>query len=71
MKLYKNRGEVMKETYKCEICGKTIEVTDESIPSCCGKDMKKVTLDICTQPAHAEHSRPMDDENACDDGRAG
>jgi hypothetical protein len=61
----------MKKTFKCEECGKTIEVIDDSIPSCCGKDMKKVSLDICTQPAHAEHSRPMDEENACDDGRAG
>ncbi|KYK33995.1 MAG: hypothetical protein AYK22_00740 [Thermoplasmatales archaeon SG8-52-3] len=61
----------MKINYKCELCGKTIEVFDENIPSCCGKPMKKVPLDICTQPAHAEHARPMDDENACDDGRAG
>jgi len=28
-------------------------------------------LDICTQPAHAEHARPMEDEDACDDFRAG
>ena len=61
----------MKKTFKCEMCGNTIEVTDESVPSCCGKEMNQVTLDICTQPAHAEHSRPMDEENACDDGRAG
>lgn len=61
----------MKKTFKCEVCGKTIDVTDDCIPICCGKDMKEVPLDICTQPAHAEHSRPMDDENACDDGRAG
>ena len=61
----------MKKTFRCEECGKTIDVTDESIPNCCGKDMKIVPLDICTQPAHAEHSRPMDEENACDDGRAG
>ncbi len=61
----------MKDTYKCELCGKNIEVTDGMVPSCCGKPMKKMPLDICIQPAHAEHARPMDDENACDDGRAG
>jgi len=33
--------------------------------------MKKLPLDICTQPAHAEHARPMEDEDACDDFRAG
>ena len=71
MKLYKNRSDFMKNTYKCDECGKTVEVTDEDIPSCCNKPMKKISLDVCTQPAHAEHSRPMDDENACDDGRAG
>jgi len=26
---------------------------------------------ICLQPAHAEHVRPMEDEDACDDFRAG
>ena len=35
------------------------------------EEEKKVELEICTQPAHAEHTRPMNDENACDDGRAG
>jgi hypothetical protein len=61
----------MVEAYKCEHCGKTVKITKEKIPHCCGKPMKKMSLDICTQPAHAEHARPMDDENACDDGRAG
>jgi len=61
----------MKNTYKCKECGKTIDITDEKVPNCCGKPMEKVPLDICTQPAHAEHARPMDEENACDDGRAG
>jgi len=61
----------MKESYKCEDCGKTIEVTDGKVPICCGKPMAKMPLDICLQPAHAEHARPMEDEDACDDGRAG
>jgi hypothetical protein len=61
----------MKETYKCEKCGKTTEKSNGEEPICCGEPMKKVSLDVCIQPAHAEHSRPMDEENACDDGRAG
>ena len=59
------------ETYECENCGKKIKVSDGKVPGCCGKSMKKLPLDICTQPAHAEHARPMEDEDACDDFRAG
>jgi hypothetical protein len=33
--------------------------------------MKKVSADICLQPDHAEHARPMGDEDACDDFRGG
>jgi len=61
----------MEETYECEDCGKTVKVKDGETPDCCGKSMKKVSVDICVQPAHAEHARPMDDEDPCDDGRAG
>ena len=62
----------MKEvTYECENCGKTIKVKKGVKPKCCDKLMKNISLDICTQPAHAEHSRPMEEENACDDFRAG
>jgi len=59
------------ETYQCEDCGKTIKNSKGKIPNCCGKPMKKIPLDICIQPSHAEHSRPMEDEDACDDFRAG
>jgi hypothetical protein len=59
------------ETFQCENCGKNIKVTDGTNPKCCGKPMKKVSLDICTQPAHAEHARPMAEEDACNDFRAG
>ena len=59
------------ETYECEKCGKTRTITDGAIPECCGKPMKKLPLDPCVQPAHAEHARPMEDEDACDDFRAG
>jgi DNA-directed RNA polymerase subunit RPC12/RpoP len=60
-----------KKTYKCENCGKEIEVSDETNPDCCGKPMKELPLDICTQPAHAEHARTMERNEPCDDGRAG
>ena len=33
--------------------------------------MEKLPLDVCVQPAHAEHSRPMDSDEPCDDGRSG
>lgn len=60
-----------KKTYECKTCGKKIEVSDEAVPICCGNTMEQIPLDVCIQPAHAEHARPMDEEDACDDGRAG
>jgi len=59
----------MIKRYRCEECGKIVE--DEDNPKCCGKSMKQIPLDFCTQPAHAEHARPMEDSEPCDDGRAG
>jgi hypothetical protein len=61
----------MEEKYKCDICGKIIKKFDRKIPRCCGKKMIKMPLDICVQPPHAENSRPMEGEDACDEGRAG
>lgn len=60
----------MNKKYKCEICGKTISTSDK-IPKCCGKPMKQLPLDICTQPSHAEHTRTLVNDEPCDDGRAG
>ena len=57
--------------FKCKICGKTLNTSEEQTPICCNQPMDKKPLDICTQPAHAEHARPMEEEDACDDGRAG
>ena len=57
--------------YKCKKCGRTVEVSDDLNPSCCGSPMSKLPLDVCTQPAHAEHARTMQSEEPCDDGRAG
>ena len=61
----------MEETYECKNCSKKVTVSDGKTPSCCGKTMDKLSLDACIQPPHAEHARPMNDEDACDDGRAG
>ena len=60
----------MEEEYECEVCGKKAR-SYGGIPTCCNRPMKKIPLDICTEPADAEHARPMEDEDACDDGRAG
>jgi len=58
------------KTYECEECRKKIKTSEET-PECCGKPMKKLPLDVCVQPAHAENARPMEPEEPCDDGRAG
>jgi hypothetical protein len=58
-------------TYECNVCGERTKKSDDKIPECCNKPMKKIKLDICTQPEHAEHSRPMEEEDACDDFRGG
>ena len=58
--------------YQCQKCKKKTIVKDETKkPSCCGKPMKKIQVDICLQPDHAEHARPMDDDEPCDDFRGG
>ena len=62
----------MSETYQCQSCKRTATVDEgESVPSCCGKPMIKMPREICLQPDHAEHARPMEEEDACDDFRAG
>jgi hypothetical protein len=62
---------IMKVAYRCKSCGNEIIISDGSIPDCCGKPMKQIPMDACTQPAHAEHARPMRSDEPCDDGRAG
>ncbi|MDD4307779.1 MAG: hypothetical protein PHU53_03105 [Thermoplasmata archaeon] len=56
-------------TYECGKCGKVIRAT--SLPDCCGRKMTVVKLPPCTSAASAEHSRPMEDEEPCDDSRGG
>ncbi len=45
--------------------------SDTKIPICCGQPMVQMSLDICLQPDHSEHARPMDRDDACDDFRSG
>ena len=61
------------QEYRCEDCGKKAVVNpDDPAPDCCGKTMSAVALEPCiVAPADPEHSRPMEDEDACDDHRAG
>ena len=63
----------MKEiTYQCQSCKRTATVEkSKKIPMCCGKPMKELPREICLQPAHAEHARPMEDNGPCDDFREG
>jgi hypothetical protein len=54
--------------YECEECRR--KAKDPEV--CCGKPMKQLPLEICiSPPASAEHARPMDEEEACDDSRSG
>ena len=59
--------------YQCEECGETSIVYDDSgAPKCCGKPMKQLGISGCmSAPASAEHARPMDEEEPCDDNRKG
>ena len=67
-----NGGRVMAEEYQCLSCKRTASVeADEDIPHCCGKPMQKIDKEICLQPDHPEHARPMEHEEPCDDFRAG
>lgn len=62
---------VNKESYECLTCKRTATVEGDETPECCGKPMKKIPREICLQPAHAEHARPMERDEPCDDFRAG
>ncbi|MFH1014061.1 MAG: hypothetical protein V1769_06105 [Thermoplasmatota archaeon] len=58
--------------YECDTCGRKTTTYDGSIPKCCGKPMTRILpLDVCTQPHSAEYSGPFEEDEPCDDGRAG
>jgi hypothetical protein len=57
----------MSKVYECDGCGKQITVEDGAeAPECCGEPMP-----VCTMASVAEHARPFNDDEPCDDGRAG
>jgi len=59
---------VKKEKYECLVCKRTATVeSGEEAPMCCGEPMKKMSREICLQPAHAEHARPMERDEPCDE----
>jgi len=63
-----------KKHYKCNHCDGRMEVqSDAATPDCCGQPMVEATepLEQCTLSNTAEHSRPDDMDEPCDDGRAG
>ena len=58
--------------YQCKKCKKKTIIKDEDEkPSCCGKTMKKIPVDICLQPDQAEHARTGAEDEPCDDFRGG
>jgi len=57
--------------YQCSLCGKKLKSQNGENPICCGKPMKQIRLDVCTQPHNAEYSGPFEEDEPCDDGRAG
>ncbi len=58
------------EKYECLACKRSATVERHNkIPRFCGKIMSKVPKEICLQPSHPEHARPMEDEEPCDEGR--
>jgi ribosomal protein L37AE/L43A len=60
------------EKYECVSCHRTATVERiKEPPICCGKPMQKILREICLQPTHAEHARPMEPEDACDEFRSG
>ena len=62
---------MIEKSYKCETCGKIVKTKDKKIPMCCEHPMKMIPVDICLQPSHPEHFRPMDHEEPCDQGNQG
>ncbi len=59
------------KAYQCEDCGKEeIKEFGVATPECddCGKPMKEIPLEECTQAFNPESARSGDVEEACDDG---
>lgn len=58
--------------FNCEVCGTNVKAKSSDAPECCHQPMKKVVpMDQCQASFTAEHSRFDDNDEPCDDGRAG
>ncbi len=63
-----------KTIYQCRQCRKTIEqqAADKDLPECCEETMEKMEDPAtCQMSSTAEHARPDDSMEPCDDGRSG
>ena len=62
-----------KHAYQCVKCGKTLEGTGgkPEVSDCCGEPVKVVDLPFCDTAPSAEHARGKNEDEPCDDGRAG
>jgi len=64
-----------KIAYRCEACGKIVEIVDGemTMPECCERSMvKDDSLDFCEKPpGDPEYARLFDNNDPCDDGRTG
>ena len=56
-------------TYECGKCG--CKKKAPCPPECCGHKMSIMPLKPCTSAHGPEHSRPMEDDEPCDDSRGG
>jgi hypothetical protein len=59
----------MNANYKCSQCGSTQTAPEGEAPVCCGEPME--LMNVCTTAEVAEHARPFNEDEPCDDGRAG
>ena len=58
--------------YECPKCRRQEEGDAEQAPVCCGQAMRSIgPLPVCELTQTAEHSRLEEDDEPCDDGRAG
>ena len=57
--------------YRCRECGKETVVpeTQKEAPECCGEPME--FLEVCREAPSAEHARPFNEDEPCDDDRSG
>jgi hypothetical protein len=59
------------KNYKCYNCGRVVRSNQVGTIMCCGHAMVEMELDKCTNPGNPEAYRFNNDDDACDDGRAG